>query len=453
MRIARDIDVSPREGSLTVSGLQVIAVDGQPGRQVDIEATRAELMRAARAGQGGIVYLVAQERHPVVSSVSTAAERATALLSQPLTLIVSTHEAQQRLAIDRALLRQWLDIQAVPRADGSVDLNVLLDREPIQAYLEQLAGSINRPAQDAALDFDPASKQIEVLAASQVGQELDVTAGLAAIEAALLAEQRSVEVEVPVTIVQPRVDSTKIDELGIVELVAEGSSSFAGSSAERVHNIVTAADKFKHVVVAPNEDFSFNRNVGEITAANGFADGLIIAGDRTAVGIGGGVCQVSTTVFRAALNGGFPISERYAHGYVVSWYGKPGMEATIFTPDVDFRFRNDTGRHILVKSSVDPAKGSIKFSIYGTKPQRTVEIDEPVITNVLQPEKPLYQEDKSLAKGVVKQVDWAANGLDALVVRRVVNADGTVREDKFVSKYQPWRAIYLYGPGSQVPGG
>ena len=147
------------------------------------------------------------------------------------------------------------------------------------------------------------------------------------------------------------------------------------------------------MVVAPGEEFSFNKNVGDVNAANGFIDALVIAGDRTAVGIGGGVCQVSTTAFRAAFWGGFPIVERWAHGYVVGWYGKPGMDASIFTPNVDFRFKNDTGHFILVKSSWNEAKGTITFSIYGTKPDRTVEISDPVISNRQPAPAPSYQED------------------------------------------------------------
>lgn len=241
--------------------------------------------------------------------------------------------------------------------------------------------------------------------------------------------------------------------MGIVEQVSEGTTYFAGSSRDRVHNIATAAEKFRGVVIPPGEEFSFNRYVGEITAANGFVEGLIIGAERTAVGIGGGVCQVSTTVFRAAFFGGFPITQRWAHGYVVSWYGEPGLDATIYTPDVDFRFRNDTGHYLLVKPEVDTVKGRITFHLYGTKPDRTVEMTKPVISNVRQPEKPIYQEDASLAKGVIKQVDLAKDGMDVVVKRTIRYGDGRVKEEEFVSKYQPWRAVFLYGPGTPLPPG
>jgi vancomycin resistance protein YoaR len=286
-----------------------------------------------------------------------------------------------------------------------------------------------------------------------------VDAGVAAIVAALAVPVTTTdngtpatqEVVLPVAVVQPKIDTTRVAEMGIVELVSEGSSTFKGSPPERVHNIVNAASKFDHVVVAPGEDFSFNQNVGDVNSSNGFIDALVIAGDRTAVGIGGGVCQVSTTAFRAAFLGGFPIVERWAHGYVVGWYGKPGMDASIFTPSVDFRFKNDTGHFILVKSSWNEAKGTITFSIYGTKPSRTVEISEPVISNRKPAPGPSYQADASLKAGQIKQVDWAKEGLDAVVTRTIRYSDGKVKQEKLVSRYRPWQAVYLYGPGTNVP--
>ncbi|OQA42608.1 MAG: Vancomycin B-type resistance protein VanW [Chloroflexi bacterium ADurb.Bin325] len=260
------------------------------------------------------------------------------------------------------------------------------------------------------------------------------------------------QITLPVTLLEPPVDTNRIAEMGIVELVSEGVSSFRGSPPERVHNIVTAADKFQHVVVPPGGTFSFNQNVGNVSAAEGFMDALVIAGDRTAVGIGGGVCQVSTTVYRAAFFGGFPIVERHAHGYVVGWYGEPGMDASIFTPSVDFRFRNDTEHYLLIKSFVDTARGQLTFRIYGTKPGRTVEMVRQPATNVQPPPPALYQEDAKLAKGQIKQVDWAVKGMDVVIKRVIRFADGAVKEENIVSKYQPWRAIYLYGPGTPVPG-
>jgi len=461
-RIAREVDQPPSEGALTITGLEVRGVAGSPGRLVDLDATRAALNAVLRAGQGGTIPLVVQERQPSVASVESAAAVATALLGQPLTLTAPTADTVYRFAVDRATLRRWLRLTPKAASTGAMDLNVELDREQVTAYLKEVSAQINRPGRDALLDFDPLAKRVIVLSPSQIGQELDAKAANDAIAAMIHSlapnprpaqsapSSATREITLPVKIILPKVDSNKIAELGIVEQVSEGTTWFAGSSRERVQNIAAAASKFRGVVIPPGAEFSFNRHVGEITAANGFADSLIIWGDRTAVGIGGGVCQVSTTVFRAAFFGGFPITERWAHGYVVSWYGEPGLDATIYTPHVDLRFRNDTGRHLLVKSEVDAAKGRLTFYFYGTKPNRNVEMDKPVTSNVRPPDKPLYQEDPALARGAIQQVEWARNGMDVVVKRKTRYGDGKVVEDEFVSKYQPWRAVFLFGPGTQL---
>jgi vancomycin resistance protein YoaR len=168
------------------------------------------------------------------------------------------------------------------------------------------------------------------------------------------------------------------------------------------------------------------------------------------VGVGGGVCQVSTTVFRAAYEGGFPIVERYNHGYVVDWYGEPGLDATIFTPTVDFRFRNDTGAYLLIDPVVDSANGVITFNFYGTRPNRTVTVSKPEITDVIKPEAPVYTVDESLAPGQIKQVEWQKDGMTVTVTRTIVE-NGATRTDTLRSKYQPWRAVYLVGPGTETP--
>ncbi len=460
--IAADVDLAPQEGQISIDGLRATGTPGKLGRQVNLNATRTALMELVAAGKGGSAPLVVRELRPTVIAVDDALQRAQALAERRLVLVAETLDGRQEHPIDAARLAEWLQLTPTIGPDGGVDLGMTLDRERVAALVSELAGQLDRPMRDGTIDWD--GQGVVVLAHSERGQQLDVEASVAAIEAALVGEVAPAasvaagevgateHITLPMTLLEPRVDTARVAEMGIVELVSEGVSSFRGSPAERVHNIVTAADKFQHVVVPPGEVFSFNQNVGSVSAANGFTDALVIAGDRTAVGIGGGVCQVSTTAYRAAFFGGFPIVERHAHGYVVGWYGEPGMDASIYTPSVDFRFRNDTQHYLLIKSYVNTAKGTLTFRIYGTKPGRSVEMVRQPATNVQPAPPPLYQEDAKLAKGQIKQVDWAVKGMDVVIKRVIRYADGAVKEENIVSKYRPWRAIYLYGPGTTVPG-
>lgn len=459
-RIAEEVNVAPVEGKLSIDGLQVTGTSGRLGRAMDVEGTRAALAQAVRSGAGAVIEVPWQERRPAILSVDVAVAKARTVLGRSVVLKADTLGGPQQFSADAARVRGWLTLTPTTLPDGSVDLAIKLDEEQVKAFVADVGKQLDRPAFDGSVDWDREAAKAVVLQASERGQKADIEAGAAAVVAALAAPVQATEngtpapqeVVLPITVVQPKIDTSRVGDLGIVELVAEGTSTYKGSPPERVHNVLNAAAKFGHVVVAPGDEFSFNHVVGDVNAANGFIDALVIAGDRTAVGIGGGVCQVSTTAFRAAYTGGFPIVERWAHGYVVGWYGKPGMDASIFTPNVDFRFKNDTGHFILVKSSWNEAKGTLTFSIYGTKPERTVEISEPVISNRQPAPPPSYQQDATLKTGQIKQVDWAKEGLDAVVTRTIRYGDGKVKEEKLVSKYRPWQAVYLYGPGTNVPG-
>lgn len=454
-RIARTIDRPVRDASISLRDLQVLVTPSQIGRDTDIDATWAAVQQQLLTRQSGIVKLVVHEIQPTIASVDEVAEKTRQLLGAPLTINyagdAAAGESAQSWAIDQAELAQWISF--APQADdrGQMSYTLTVAEEPIRAYAQNLATSLARPARDARLDFNPANGQINVLVPSQAGRSLDVSATISSVLSAVTTGNHAVEL--PVQLVKPAVDMHDIDQMGIKELVASGTTTFKGSSAARVANITRGTKEFVGVVIPPDGIFSFNQVVGDVSAANGYEDSLVIAGDRTAVGVGGGICQVSTTVFRAAFWGGFPIVERWAHGYVVSWYGEPGMDATIYTPSVDFKFKNDSGAYLLVKPDLNLEKGTLTFNFYGTKPNRTVEKIGPDISNVRKPPPPLIQEDPSLQPGQRKQVDWAVDGRD-VVVKRIIKQDGQViREDRFVSKYQPWQAVFLVGPTASAPAG
>lgn len=423
----------------------VIATPAQSARHVDEAASLASLTSAldrAPAGRPLSVPLVVQETQPPPEVLMLAPVALEPLFHQPLVLRspAGSGAGSVELAIDPAVLA------AMVISDDPVQV----DPAALRAYLEGMAAQIDMPARDARLRFNPATGGVNVLQESLIGRALDVEATLSNVQQALALG--ATEATLAVAPIAPAVDSNRIAEMGIRELVATGSTYFKGSSADRVLNIEVAAEKFDGVVIPPGGIFSFNRIVEDVSAANGFEDSLVIWGDRTAVGVGGGVCQVSTTVFRAAYEGGFPIVERYNHGYVVDWYGEPGLDATIYTPSVDFKFRNDTDAYLLIEPVVDSANGIATFNFYGTRPNRRVTVGEPVISEVKQPEPPLYSVDTSLAAGQIKQVDWQKQGMTVEVTRTIVE-DGTTRTDTLRSKYQPWQSVYLVGSPADIPAG
>ncbi len=237
-------------------------------------------------------------------------------------------------------------------------------------------------------------------------------------------------------------------EYGIFSLLGTGVSKFTGSAQPRITNLTLAAQRINGVLVPPGEEFSFNKAVGEISGRTGYATAYIIASGRTVLGEGGGVCQTSTTLFRAVLNAGLPITSRHPHAYRVSYYeleSPVGFDASVYQPSLDFKFKNDTPGHILIQSSADLANNSLEFKLYGTPDGRKVEMGEPKLYNVVGAPAPLYQDDPTLAKGVVRQVDFSAPGGTAEFTRKVTKGDEVLFEDTFKTVYRPWRAIFLVG--------
>jgi len=215
------------------------------------------------------------------------------------------------------------------------------------------------------------------------------------------------------------------------------------------------------VLVAPGEVFSMGQTMGDVSLDSGFAEALIIYGGRTIKGVGGGVCQVSSTLFRGVFNIGLPVLERYPHAYRVSYYEMTasggvdprlaGLDATVYFPLVDLKFKNDTPYWILMETYVNVGARTLTWKFYSTKDGRTVDWTTTGPTNVVSAPAPMFEENPELKKNQMKQVDWAANGADVTVTRTVWKDGAVWFQDQFITHYEPWQAICEYGPDSKKP--
>jgi vancomycin resistance protein YoaR len=260
--------------------------------------------------------------------------------------------------------------------------------------------------------------------------------------------QKVVIITIPVKTLKPTLTTDKVNQMGIKELIGSGTSTFKGSIENRIYNLSLAASRLNGVLVKPGEIFSFNKTIGDVSALTGYKQAYVIQNGRTVLGDGGGVCQVSTTFFRALLNAGLPIVERNQHAYRVSYYEQdslPGVDAAIYTPNIDLRFKNDTGHHILIQTILNPAEQSLTFMLYGTSDGRESIISEPVITSQSPAPEPKYEDDPNLPKGQVKQVDFAASGAKVYFTRKVIRDGKEIINETFHSNYRPWQAVFLRG--------
>lgn len=321
----------------------------------------------------------------------------------------------------------------------------------LETLLKPIVEKANITPVDALFQFQ--NGRVVAFKPSSNGQEVDkefLKTKLAAktLPVVLAEKPQTINISIPIQVLKPKITTEKVNNLGIKELIGEGTSLFQGSIANRIYNITLAATRLNGILVAPEETFSFGKALGDVSAFTGYKQAFIIQNGRTVLGDGGGVCQVSTTFFRALLNAGLPIVERHAHAYRVGYYEQdslPGFDATVYVPSIDLRFKNDTGNYILIQTALDPTYERLTFLLYGTKDGRQVTISKPVITNQTPAPAPLYQDDPTLAKGVVKQIDFAASGATSTFTREVTKNGKVIIFDKFVSNFKPWQAIYLRG--------
>ncbi len=457
-RIANEVAQDPQDSVLHIQGLSVSATPALPGRQLDFDASLAR-MEAALASGERTVELVVVDRAPYIVGAEETAAKAQALLAAPLLFFVELPEvagegyapvmARRQWVIDRVRLAGMLFPFSRPLENGQVAWDVRLKPEGLRAEIEAIAAAITREPRDARFDFDPATGTLTPTVISQEGVRLDVPAAVALIEQAI--SEGTHEIRLQPTTIPPRVATADAAKFNLTGVAARGFSDYTGSAYERVVNVGVAASQYNGVVIPPGGEFSFNDHLGWVVDATGYEEGYIISGNKTEVDVGGGVCQVSTTVFRAAMEAGFEIIERHAHAYRVPYYENGsalGYDATVFSPWVDFRFRNNTDHYYLMEVENDPAALTLAINLYGPPTGRTVEIVSTVVEETAHgPD--LYETDPALAPGVVKQVDWAHSGAIIKLERIVRDANGSeIGRDEFWSEYKPWQARFLVGPGA-----
>ena len=241
-----------------------------------------------------------------------------------------------------------------------------IEKQNVVAFLNEIAKEINQEAIDATLTISDG--RASVFKQSRDGKTLNIEKSADAVIAAAQSNI-SAPVVLAVDVKKAAVSDENIDSLGIKELIGEGVSSFPGSTAQRLQNIRVGTSRYNGILLKPGQVFSFGEILGEVGPAQGYAESKVILDGRQEFQYGGGLCQVSSTIFRATLNAGLPILERTNHSFQVSYYtqpyGVPGVDATIYYPAVDFKFKNDTSKHILIQPEM--VGTNLTFRLYGTK--------------------------------------------------------------------------------------
>jgi len=457
--LSAEVNQQVVEASLKVEGTDVIAVPGQTGRVLDVDGTLVFLSAQMQTFRDGEVPLVIREQQPEIVDVSAQTEIARRVLSQPLRLYIADAGENDPgpWNYDVQIIANMLIVRRVENG-GTAEIQVALDPAPLREILIGISTQVDRGAENARFYFDDSTRQLALIQYAKVGRVVDTEASIAAINDALFQGEHNIALQIVEK--QPDVtDSSTAEQLGITELVSSETSYFYGSSAERIQNIQAAASRFHGLLIAPGETFSMGNAMGDVSLDNGFAEALIIYGGRTIKGVGGGVCQVSTTLFRTVFFGGYPVAERYSHAYRVSYYEKTasgtvdpnlaGLDATVYFPLVDFKFTNDTPYWILMETYREGYTLTWKF--YSTSDGRSVTWETTGPQNIVPAPEPRFEENDELKAGQIRPVDWAANGADVVVTRTVLKNGAVYFSDEFKTHYEPWQAVCEVAPGTEEP--
>lgn len=453
--IAQEINIKTKEAELIIHGVDVQMIPGEIGLSVDTWSSAGLAGFSAVEQKDFEVPLIVVQQPPQILDASQQAAIAREILSRPLLLTIPnrTDADPQPWELNQATLAEMLSVQRVRVGEQEI-FQVGLDQTKLYNLLESIATTMRvEQSENARFIFNDDTLQLDLMKSAVIGRELNALNSVMKINQEVA--QGAHVVELTFDYKEPPVldHATGID-LGITELVQATTTYFFGSDAARKTNIRTSAEQYHGLLVAPGETFSMVENIGDITLDAGYAEAWIIFGDRTIKGVGGGVCQVSTTLFRNAFMAGFPIAERNFHSYRVLYYEQTssgandkslaGLDATVYAPLVDLKFVNDTPYWLLMETYV--YDNSITWKFYSTSMNRVVDWSSSGLTNIVEAPEPEYIIKDDMPRGKMEQIDFEADGADVTIYRTVYQDGAIYLQDNFFTHYSPWGAVFQCGP-------
>lgn len=457
--IAKDIDIQEKDATIEIRSDQPVVVPEKIGRKFEQEKNR-QIVYETLGGfnfNTPLAFQVSQVIPKINSTIAQNAIAETLLLMKKHLVMNGANKTFELKSEDITAMIEFVARPAnkniVSTPQSAVTLYVLspeISPTKVGEKVDGIAGEVYQEPKDPK--FQVTDGKVAAFQVEQTGYELDKTKAIEQIIQAINNDQSSLDL--PIKVTEPSLSSDDPDKLGIKDLISEGKTSWRGSPSNRIHNLTLGSSKISGTIVKPGEEFSTVKTIAPIDAASGFLPELVIKNStQVTPEIGGGLCQVSTTLFRAVLNAGLKITDRSPHSFRVSYYEPPvGMDATIYDPAPDFKFVNNMSTPILIWAIA--GNNSLSFQIYGTKDNRKVEISDPVLFDYTSPGEAVYSQSDTMAAGAIRQTERATSGVSASFKYKVTSASGEVlQSETYLSKYVPIPNSFLYGPGTEgIPG-
>jgi vancomycin resistance protein YoaR len=407
----------------------------------------------------GNVAIAAEQFEPKIklAQAQKAAENLDAVLSYgeiDLNYVDPQTKALRHWPLNVVMYSSWLEVSE----DENHQPIFILNKEKVKTFLEGLRLVVDKSAQDAKFGIDENGK-VKEFQASQTGLSLNTEKTYADLNTAFKERnyhptQVTKTVSLTVDTVDPVVKMADANELGIEEVIGVGYSTFKDSHSNRIKNIAHAVARLNGVLIKPDEEFSAIRYAGPFTAENGYLPEAVIKGKEIKDEIGGGMCQIGTTLFRMAMNSGMDITQRQNHSLVVGYYadpvnGNPGTDAALYEPILDLKFKNDTGHYLLLQTEIDYKKQQLTFTLWGKPDGRKGWYTHPLVKKWIPAGDPQEVKTDKLKPGEVKCQN-AFRGAVASFTYTRVTPEGVSIERVFNSYYRPLPKICMIGvePGT-----
>ena len=443
-----DLNIAPANAYFSLAesnpAIRVVANQERPGKSIDYEKAFADLHNSLSELEVPAIQLKTASLYPDIKKADLAGleDEATKLVGRS-GLMISFVEAggastTKYWKIKPEKLATWISLDR--KGDSSA---LSFDKEKIKEYLQvEISPEVDVEAVLPRLEIK--NGKVSSWQTGKSGRMVDLDASAQRIAEDLLASRNASKIITKEVAGQDiKLDST----LQIKEIIGTGHSKFTGSSANRIKNIRNGGNSLQGILIKPGEEFSLIKALGKIDGSSGYVEELVIKGDKTTPEFGGGLCQIGTTVFRAALSSGLPITMRQNHSYRVSYYEPAGTDATIYDPRPDLRFINDTGNYILLQYRIE--KDNLYFDFWGTKDGRVATTTYPTIYNIVKPAPTKMVETTALKPGQKKCTEGSHNGADAFFDYKVIYPEGATStrtvEKRFTSHYVPWQGVCLIG--------
>jgi vancomycin resistance protein YoaR len=425
--------------TLTSEGWSMNVRQGEPGREFIWEPFFETLAQQLTVLDTAAIKIDLKEQEPKVSVDNAESQIETALaalLHAPVQITFTEEGYTWWLTADQ------LSDMLLPGEDGLL----ALDNDLVEQWTLQITDAINKDYVDARLELTDG--RVSDFVQSEEGRKVNVDI-LKEDLLGLIREPVEQAIELSLNLERPTVTTGDVNDLGITEILGTGTSSYRWSPWNRQQNIQNGVTLLNGLLIAPGETFSLIDALSPFTAENGYLPELVIKGDKIEPEMGGGLCQIGTTTFRATMNAGLSVTERRNHSLVVSYYndpsnGLPGTDATIYEPAPDYKFTNDTDSYVLFQAENLTETQDLRFTFWGTSDGRRGSYEPPVVSRWIPVGETQYIETEDLEPGE-EECQEAHIGADASFIYTVARTDGEIDETEFTSHYRPLPKICLLG--------